>query len=419
MKKKSLPHLLYADSKGNIYDHPYLLMVVRKGEDLVLPRREELIPLPPESNVFFLPGRRALGFDPANGEVIVTEERPVAAFVCPGYTLSGICAYVSETGAPPLPLFAYGAVGYMEGKLWVCASQVDRDERQIFKNIPTIRIKKGMEALVKKYPKNRLISHLARCALTYCCPAARNLALGRYEAPIPTSKHCNARCIGCISLQPKDSGFPSTQDRIKFTPTPEEIVELMKEHSSREKKAIFSFGQGCEGEPLLEHKLIEKAISLYRKEGGKGTININTNGSITQAIDPLARAGLSSLRISLNSANSTLYHLYYRPKGYDFDCVKNTMIEAKKNKLFVSINLLFFPGITDSEEEFDHLGSLISDTHLDFIQLRNLNIDPEIYLRLWEKTGIFSPGMGLKNFKKRLKKAFPWLSFGYFNPYLG
>jgi hypothetical protein len=27
--------------------------------------------------------------------------------------------------------------------------------------------------------------------------------------------------------------------------------------------------------------------------------------------------------------------------------------------------------------------------------------------------------MGLANFKKRLKKACPWLEFGYFNPYLG
>jgi hypothetical protein len=30
-----------------------------------------------------------------------------------------------------------------------------------------------------------------------------------------------------------------------------------------------------------------------------------------------------------------------------------------------------------------------------------------------------SPSMGFNNFKKRLKKALPWLEYGYFNPYLG
>ncbi len=417
--KKDLPRLLYADSKGNIYDHPHLMMLVRKGKEVVLPRRDELIPLPQESNLFFLPGRRAMGFDPSTGEIIIVEEKAVSAFVCPGYTLTGICAYWSEKGAPPLPLFAYGAVGYMNGKLWVCASRVDTDKRQVFKNISNTRIKRGVDNLLKKYPQNRLISHLAKCALTYCCPAAKNLALGRYEAPIPTSRQCNARCIGCISLQDRASGFPSTQERIGFTPSSREIVELMKEHSSHEKRPIFSFGQGCEGEPLLEYRLIEKAISIYRREEGKGTININTNGSIARAIEPLARAGLTSLRISLNSGNPHLYHLYYRPRGYNYNSLRETMLEAKKKGLFVSINLLFFPGISDSEGEFEQIASLISDTHLDFIQLRNLNIDPEIYLSLWNQISNPSPIMGLKNFQKRLKKLFPWLSFGYFNPYLG
>ena len=30
----------------------------------------------------------------------------------------------------------------------------------------------------------------------------------------------------------------------------------------------------------------------------------------------------------------------------------------------------------------------------------------------------YSRNMGLRNFRKRLKKACPWLRFGYFNPYL-
>ncbi|GAB6887464.1 radical SAM protein [Desulfothermus okinawensis JCM 13304] len=383
---------------------------------MALPRPNELIPLPPESNIFFLPDRYAMGLDPDTGDVEVTDRFAVSAFVCPGYTLTGVCAYKKQEDAWPLPLFAYGAVGFCNGRFYVCAKKVDNDKRQVFKNIPQKKIGLGAKRLLKKYPDNRLISHLTKCALTYCCPAARNLALGRFEAPLPTSRTCNARCIGCISKQPEESKIPATQERITFTPTPSEICEVMEEHASREKQPIFSFGQGCEGEPLTQWKTIEKAIFVYRKKGGKGTININTNGSITESIEYLKKAGLSSIRVSLNSANETLYQKYYRPRGFGFKDVKSTIKLAKSLGLFVSINLLYFPGVTDTESELNFLLGLIEDTKLDFIQLRNLNLDPDIYLSIQED---LSPSMGLLNFKKRLKKNCPWIRFGYFNPYIG
>ena len=416
MNNKIQPRLLYADSKGNIYDDPDLLMVCRRGEEFALPKPNELTPLPAESNIFFLPNRYALGLDPKTGRLVVTDKLAVAAFICPGYTLTGICAYKKQQNSSPLPLFAYGAVGYFNGKFYVCAKKVDKDKRQVFLNIPKKKIEIGAKNLLKKYPDNRLISHLTKCALTYCCPAARNFALGRFEAPLPISMECNARCIGCISKQPKESKIPATQDRITFTPTPSEICEVMEEHASKEKRPIFSFGQGCEGEPLTHWKTIEQAITLYRKKNGKGTININTNGSITHSIPHLKEAGLSSIRVSLNSANKVLYQKYYRPKGYEFDDVKATIKLAKSLGLFVSINLLYFPGVTDTESELTYLLDLIEDTKLDLIQLRNLNIDPDIYLSIQDN---LSPSMGFLNFKKRLKKNFPWIKFGYFNPYLG
>lgn len=415
MKKKIHPYTLYSDQKGNIYDHPHLLMVCRRGNDFVLPKPDELIELPHESNLFFLPGRRAVGYNPDSGRIEALEELAVSAFVAPGYTLCSLAAFIKDKGAPVLPLFAYAPVGYFNGKLYVCAKKVDEDKRQVFKNIPIKKITNSAHKLLNKYPNNRLVAHLSKCALTYSCPAAKNFALGRFEAPIPTSTSCNARCIGCISLQPEESNIPATQERIKFTPTPKEILEVMEIHASREKRPIFSFGQGCEGEPLTQWKIIVEAVKLYRSNGGIGTININTNGSITEAIEPLAKAGVTSLRISLNSATNELYAKYYRPKGYELEDVINSILIAKKMGLFISINLLFFPGVTDTETELDSLMGLIEKTNIDFIQLRNLNIDPDLYLSLIDSP---SPSMGLSNFKKRLKKNFPWLKFGYFNPFV-
>ena len=129
-------------------------------------------------------------------------------------------------------------------------------------------------------------------------------------------------------------------------------------------------------------------------------------------------AGFNSIRVSLNSARQGPYEAYYRPKGYSFEDVRDTICKAHEVGLFVSLNLLFFPGITDTEEEYDALVELGRACWFDFIQLRNLNLDPELYLELMEPFG-HSPSMGLVNFRKRLKADLPWIKFGYFNPYLG
>ncbi|WP_243358307.1 radical SAM protein [Fundidesulfovibrio terrae] len=417
--EKLRPMLVFADAAGNIYDHPELEMLVRRGDQLGTPRPDELIPLPPESELFLLPGRSALGFDPESGEVEELEEMAVAAFVSPGHTLSATTAYASRPGSPTLPLFAYGAVGIVGERFYVCAKRVDQDQRQVFTGVPKKKITSGAKALMERFPKNRLVSHLAGCALTSCCPAARNLALGRFEAPLPTSRVCNARCMGCLSLQEKDSGFPSTQNRITFRPTPAEVCEVMLAHSERESRPILSFGQGCEGEPLTEAALLAEATKLYRSKGGKGTVNVNTNGSLPDTVESLKEAGFDSMRVSMVSARAPLYEAYTRPQGYVFADVARTVANAKAAGLFVSLNFLYHPGVSDTEEELEALGALIEGSKADFVQLRNLNLDPELYGRIVTGSVGYGASMGLQNFMKRLRKRCPWLKYGYFNPYLG
>jgi pyruvate-formate lyase-activating enzyme len=410
------PHPLYADGEGRILDHPDLALLCRKGEEMALPRPQELTPLPEGSDLFLLPQRTALGLDPESGEPVPLDGYAVAAFVSPGYALTGLCAYLSEPEASPLPLFAYAAVGFARGRFWVCAKRVDPSPRQQFGHISPGRIEAGAKRWLREFPSNRLVQHLSGCALTYGCPAAKNLALGRFEAPLPTSRACNAACVGCISWQPEGSCIPVTQPRIGFTPDPEEIVEIMRAHARSEPHPIFSFGQGCEGEPLLAADTIAGAIRIYREEGGKGTVNVNTNGSLPSTVSDLADAGLDSVRVSLNSGRQDRYRAYYRPRGYSFRDVREFLLQAGERGLFLSLNYLFFPGVSDSEEEFDALSELIAETGVDFIQLRNLNIDPELYLDLIPPPR--TPSMGLLNFRKRMQKRFPQLGFGYFNPCL-
>jgi len=75
-----------------------------------------------------------------------------------------------------------------------------------------------------------------------------------------------------------------------------------------------SFGQGCEGEPLINGDLLCRAVRLVREKTIRGTINLNTNASRPQAVEKLVDAGLDSIRVSVNSFREVLYNAYYRPR---------------------------------------------------------------------------------------------------------
>jgi pyruvate-formate lyase-activating enzyme len=142
---------------------------------------------------------------------------------------------------------------------------------------------------------------------------------------------------------------------------------------------------------------------------------LNTNGSRPEIVDNLIDAGLDSIRVSLNSFRRGVYDAYYRPRGYTFEDVLRTFEICRQKEIIVSINLLYFPGVTDTPEEFDALRKFMRDCGADLIQMRNLNIDPELYVRSLP-CGIHQMGIGLRKYMKDLKENSPNLRFGYFNP---
>ena len=194
-------------------------------------------------------------------------------------------------------------------------------------------------------------------------------------------------------------------------PTVDEILEVALPHLEEAEDAIVSFGQGCEGEPLMQWRLLERSIRELRERTDRGTVNLNTNGSFSDRVAKLCDAGLDSVRVTLNSPHLKFYKRYHRPKGYSFGEVLDSMVQAKKKGIYTSINLLVFPGFTDREEEVEGLIKLIRKTDLDLIQMRNLNIDPDLYLKNMGR----GEGMGISKMIDILKKEFPSLQFGYFN----
>lgn len=411
------PYILYSDGNGNIFEDTSLYSVGRSGWDAMPVPEDEWIELPDGGTLYELPGRRGIGIDVQTGDMRLCEKGwAVAAFIPPAHTGLYLAAYETMPDAPTLPLFSYTAAGWHNNKFYVPAVRIERDIRQECSGYDDRKIKEGVEKFVQAYPHNRLVKHLAeKCTLTYSCPASRNYFMGRWECPIPTSPACNANCIGCISFQPEDETIVSTQDRLMFKPTAEEITEFTVPHLETAPYPIVSFGQGCEGEPLLMWETIKDAITEIRKHTSKGSININTNGSKPAAVEQLMQAGLNSIRVSMNSARPDIYTKYYQPNNYKFEDLKESLRVVRNYNGWSSINYFVFPGMTDSIAEFDALCEFIRYTDISMIQWRNFNIDPDWYLG---KMGVADTGecMGVKQMIDLVREEFPNLKFGYFNP---
>ena len=414
---KQSPFLLYSDGKGNIFEDTTLYATGRSGWDALPVPVDEWIVLPDGGSLYELPDRKGIGIDVSTGEMRLCEKGwAVAAFIPPAYTGLFLAPYETGTDAPTLPLFCYTAAGWLHEKFMVPAVRIEQDIRQESKGYISNTIRDGVNKFLNAYPHNRLVKHLAEnCCLTYHCPAARNYFMGRWECPVPTSPACNANCIGCISFQPLDETIVSTQDRLTFKPSAEEIVEFTVPHLQTAPYPIISFGQGCEGEPLLMWETIRQSILEIRKHTDRGSININTNGSKPDAVKALCEAGLNSIRVSTNSARKHIYEPYYRPNNYVFEDIVESLKVVRSYGGWASINYFVFPGMTDSVEEYEALRKLIRETDLTMIQWRNFNIDPDWYLG---KIGVHDTGeiLGVKQLMELIREEFPALKFGYFNP---
>jgi wyosine [tRNA(Phe)-imidazoG37] synthetase (radical SAM superfamily) len=156
---------------------------------------------------------------------------------------------------------------------------------------------------------------------------------------------------------------------------------------------------------------LERSIQKLKERTQRGTVNLNTNGSFPKRVEKLCKAGLDSIRVTLNSPHSKYFRQYHRPKGYTFRDVMDSLALAKEIGVYTSINLLVLPGFTDREDEAEGWVELIRRTCLDLIQMRNLNIDPDLYLKEMGR----GEGMGISKMIEVLKRAFPSLQFGYFN----
>ena len=461
-RSKERPALLMATPSGEIIEHPTLEMALDNGLDFVRPALNELTPIPDGWDIMTMPQTRPVGYDRDKGQFVTVEQftlesadgqaetiapsavaihpppgfvrryHPAAAFLDARHpdeklkeTGSGRLTVFQEAPAPKesdearpgLPLWAYSAVGY--GKQGMVAAIFLADE--VSRWSPDIYYRDDLDERIEKRltqdPDNRILKQLSVCAREYLCCCAQNIFYERWEGAVPSSPACTAACLGCLSKDP-EWDTPVPQKRLKFSPEASELSRVMAHHLEVAPEPMISFGQGCEGEPTMFGDSLIESIRLTRAQTSKGVININCNGSRPEVIRDAARAGATALRISINTFDPEVFEAYYRPADYNMDTVLESLRMGRDEGMFVSINLLIWPGWTDRLEELNRISELVEQNLIHMIQLRNLCVDPGYFRSILpprEKRGML---MGMHQFVEELHRRHPSLRFGTFNPRL-
>ncbi len=390
--------LAYADDLGRIYFDDEATPMA-DGGDVRVPRKDELILAPPGTVPTMLPGRA-----PLLDDFTVPDFRIVVGALLPaGYTRLLLPAFRTSANAPTLPLFGYTYACVVKDELYVAAMQTDASDDWTPRTFAVGELESLVAARRARDAQNGVLAQLATCACSYACFTAQNVFLERGEAALPVSPTCNARCIGCISEQDSDTGFPSPQTRVTNDASADELARIALAHLEVVPDGIVSFGQGCEGEPLLRVTTIALAIEKIRAATSAGTININTNGSLTASFQTLVDAGLDAARVSLNSFRPDAYAAYYRPIGYDLNDVFATVRAGVAGGLRVSLNLLTHPGVTDDVREVAAADAFLREVPVTMVQTRTLNIDPDRYFRVVGRPE--SPPVGMRTALHRITEA--------------
>jgi pyruvate-formate lyase-activating enzyme len=416
--------LLLADSAGKVFDHPHLEAAVAWGDSWRIagaPLRD----LPDGARLAALPGWRPVGYDRENQRFVIVDRielggrevvpRAVGAILPPGWTRAGLPAGRRSLLAPTLPQWAYTGVALgRDGRVKVAALRTDRRRHWDSSRHAAPEVAGRVKEALRRWPSNRVLRQLRTCALDYRCFTAENIFTQRDEGALPATASCNARCVGCLSEQP-EGGPPPSHQRLVDAPLWSELAEVGGRHLAQARgRVMVSFGQGCEGEPLTRGAELARAIRSMRQATSRGSINVNTNASLPDALEEMIGAGLDAVRVSLNSADPELYEAYYLPQGYGFSDVERSMRVARRKGAYLALNLLTFPGVSDREGEVEALSRLVTRFHVDQIQTRPLALDPIQYLEVARDRGAGGSPLGLPEMLRRLRRSSPWLRIGNF-----
>ena len=96
--------------------------------------------------------------------------------------------------------------------------------------------------------------------------------------------------------------------------------------------------------------------------------------------------------------------------------MKASIRYALANGIYVSLNMLYFPGFNDREEELAAWKAFFRELPVQMIQVRNLNIDPDAFMDIMPQAK--GSSVGTRRFLQELQESYPKLVIGSFSHYI-
>ena len=321
---------------------------------------DRALPLPPDAQLVPLADRAAIGIDRRGQPRPLGPARwALAAVLGPGYLRTHVPACDAATDVAPLEPLPYAAVAADQaGEIVVGAVAIGAPvQGSASSRISGDELATRITERLRNEPSNRLLRQLVRCAREYECQAARNAFLGRGECALPLGAPSNDHPGPSVALRRRDERAPIEPTAMPATAA--EAAAVANAHF-RAGGTSVSFGQACEGDPLLLVRTIADAAALITRPGGTEIV-LRTNGSSAAALARAADAGIDRVVVALTSAHGPTYERVHGPIGHRWTDVRASLRDAAGRKLALTIELLTLPGLTDREAEARELVALLGE----------------------------------------------------------
>ena len=130
-----LPFMLYADSRGRIFEHPRFRMAGFSGNAPASLEEDDLIPMPEFSKLFFIPDCPPVGLDPETGKYRTVPKVKVngvteSAMASQRFWSPELCAsifrpWITAQRSTSFPCGPTRPVGFREGGYWAAGFRIE------------------------------------------------------------------------------------------------------------------------------------------------------------------------------------------------------------------------------------------------------------------------------------------------------
>ncbi len=381
-KRRAPLRLLLASEQGEFFEHPNLEpLPPRAGERLPaeLGGPDLFKASPSGSERVALHGYRPVGWDPERQcrVQLTTIERKgqerevwaVGAALPPDWLCLRVPSGGAEPGHPDTHLSAFCEVASREGAFLVAASNLLPLSWGDAPAYDTPDLLSCVQRRLAATPGNRVLRRLAHCALEQACRMAQNFFYRRGEVFLPVLGGCAAGRRRCSAFhRPQNGG--SVNDSSNATSRVEDLVDVGAEHLRQVRGGTVTFGLGAGGDQHLLYERIKRSILMLRAHAPDARLNLDTQAGLPSSIGRLFTAGLSSVRIGLNSAVRDHYERCYGSSGATFENLRGTLGVASGKGARIFLGLEVIPGFSDRPSELEALLGLIAEFGVEGIQLR-------------------------------------------------